>query len=119
MSPRVAQAVGSLGHTCGSQPTVSLGSWCDRNTGTTVEGSGEAPTASSSPPPRPSAPARDPVMLPAGELPFVCRSASGLEDEVIAPDLENAIRNCRSMTGEPCECRIPEEARRRIGDDAP
>lgn len=125
MSPRVAQATGALGHSCSATSTASLGSWCDRNTGTTVYGSGEASSSSSSSSssfsstPRASAPPRDPVMMPAGEVPFVCRSASGLEDDVIAPDLDAAVHDCTSMTNEPCACHIPESARARAGDDVP
>lgn len=122
MSPRVAQATGALGHSCSATSTATLGSWCDRNTGTTVYGTGEASSSSSSPSSsraaRVTAPPPDPVMMPAGEVPFVCRSASGLEDDVIAPDRDAAEHDCASMTGEPCECHIPESAAGRAGDDA-
>lgn len=112
-SPRVAEMMGSLGHPCQPQSTPSFGGWCDRNTGMGIDNSRTSGGSVSSPPSRPSAPARDPVTLPIGEAPYLCRSASGLEDTVVAPDRESARRDCATMTGEPCDCRIPDEARGR------
>lgn len=100
MSPRTAAAV--AGASTGScRVACGTGTWCDHETGTCV-GTSPSPTRTSD-----RAAPLEAATYHEGTLPFVCRTADGTEDEIVASDRTAATHACEALGGEPCTCERP------------
>lgn len=95
--PRVAQALEGQPHGCAF--VCSVGSYCDPATGSCIR-AGSEPTSSSAA----GQSAHEPEEPLQPGLVFACVTASGLEDEVVASDLEAATHACTALDGERCSC---------------
>lgn len=103
MPPRSAAMLAAGSEGC--RFACATGSFCDQDTGTCVSASEERTSAEGA---SAGADTSDAPSHSDRSLPFLCATADGTDDDVVAVDVESAERACAALSGEPCTCRPPE-----------